>query len=249
MSSHILLALLACVAIAAAGNPLLYKQFPIDEIQKIQPRQNEVINYRLPNNTVPESYNVQFTTLVHEGDPAFSGTVEITIAVAIPTTSIVLHHRQLTIGTITLTNVGGGNVNLAPEPYPYDPITEFLTINLAAPATPLPVGGRYILRIPFSGTLRTDQGGFYLSTYVAADNTIRLVLEEHRTSKLEIDIIKFTLSILGLWPQLNLSRPMLVMDSLATMSLHSVPVLLLPLRTTQLIPPFRTCPVQGRHSK
>lgn len=178
MSSHILLALLACVAVAAAVNPLLYRQFPIDDIPEIEPRQN-VISYRLPNNTIPESYNVQFTTLVHQGDRAFSGSVEITINVVSPTSSIVLHHRQLTIGTITLTNANGAAiVPLAPAPYPYDPITEFLTINLAANQLPLPVGSRYILRIQYSGDLRYDEAGFYLSTYVAADNTIKLVSQQ-----------------------------------------------------------------------
>lgn len=177
MSSHILLALLACVAVAAAGNPLLYKQFPSDVIPEIQPRQNVGINYRLPNNTVPESYNVQFTTNVHQGDRAFTGSVDITINIISLTSSIVLHHRQLTIGTIGLTNANGAAVvPLAPAPYPYDSTTDFLTINLATGTAPLPVGGRYILRIPFSGQLRTDEAGFYLSTYVAADNSIRLVV-------------------------------------------------------------------------
>lgn len=177
MSSHILLALLACVAIAAASNPLLYRQYPIDDIQNIQPRQNEAINYRLPNNTLPESYNVQFTTYVHQGDRGFSGNVEIIINIVSLTSNLTLHHRSLTIGTITLNDANnGGNVQLAPVPS-YDPITEFLTINLAATQAPLPVGGRYILRIAFSGQLRDDEAGFYMSSYVAADNSIRLVFD------------------------------------------------------------------------
>ena len=127
-------------------------RFFVDPVDKVA--------YRLSNNTYPIHYDINIKTHVHKADFAFSGKVKIEIAVRVATSSIQIHHRQLTIGNVDLLNSQGVVIvpNIATS---YRPIEEFLNI----PVPQLIVGQIYYLEIEFTGELRGDNGGFYKSSY------------------------------------------------------------------------------------
>lgn len=139
--------------------------YPITQrIEDLEPLQGEEVPllYRLPNNTVPISYDVDFQTRVDIPDFTFSGVVRIGILTREPSNSITLHHRQLTIVSALLYTTDPVPVSVAVGPYTYVVETEKLTIPVLST---LPVNTSYTLVITYTGILRTNQGGFYRSSY------------------------------------------------------------------------------------
>lgn len=218
MLRQILLGVLACIVAAQAVS------YP-DLFSKVQANQNfddELMGiYRLPNDTVPEHYSVRLVTNVHRNDFSFTGEVDITFNVVQATSVITLHHRQLVIGSVTLNNAITPAVNIPLAPIAYDVTTNFLSVPLASSATPLAVGSKYILHIAFTGSLRTDQSGFYRISYADDDGRSRFVNFHVYVDCLnDIDDRYVCLPFTDGWPQHSLLQPMLVMVSRATMSLH-----------------------------
>lgn len=167
-----ILGVLVCIVSAQA---ILYPDL-YSKAQANQNLQDELMGiYRLPNDTVPEHYSVRLVTNVHSNDFTFSGEVDITINVMQATSVITLHHRQLVIGNVRLNNAITPTVDVLLAPIAYDETTNLLSVPLASTVAPLSVGSKYILHIAFTGTLRTDQGGFYRSSYAADDGTRRYV--------------------------------------------------------------------------
>lgn len=136
---------------------------PIEQpVKNVGVRQNNDINYRLPNDTVPETYDITFTTRVDSGDFNFNGVVRIGILARVATQLITLHHRQLTIADIRLTTTTDPERDINLNPFRYDQTSEFLEI----PTTiPLEAGARYYLEITYQGILREDNYGLYRSSY------------------------------------------------------------------------------------
>ncbi|XP_037030608.1 aminopeptidase N-like [Bradysia coprophila] len=129
---------------------------------KVEPRQDEGRRYRLPNDTVPETYDITLTTRIDNADFVFNGSVRIGIYVNESTQLITLHHRQLTVINVQLWTTASPAQEVVLGAYSYDPVLEFLqipvTVNLTA-------GARYTLSIDYIGTLRVDNYGFYRSSY------------------------------------------------------------------------------------
>lgn len=119
------------------------------------------LNYRLPNNTIPETYDITLVTNVHKNDFNFSGTVIIGIRVLETTYNITLHARKMTIKTIILKANKGPTIQL--YTFTHDNDTDFLTI-------PSPIllqkNSTCMLYIDYVSELRTDKNGFYRSSYV-----------------------------------------------------------------------------------
>lgn len=124
-------------------------------------------HYRLPNETVPETYDISLSTLIDQGQFDFTGTVKINIFVVNTTRQVTVHIRQLTITSVNCTDENGNQVNL--RPWQFDVVTEFLTI--PTESVELVKGKRYQLEIQYTGILRTDHGGFHRSSYVNALGT------------------------------------------------------------------------------
>lgn len=185
MLRQLVLGVLACiVAVQAVSYPDLYSK-----AQVIQNPDDELMGmYRLPNDTAPEHYVVRLVTNVHRDDFSFSGEVDITINVVQVTSVITLHHRQLVIGSVRLNNAITPAVDVLLAPISYDETTNLLSVPLASTVAPLAVGSKYILHISFTGTLRTDQGGFYRSSYTADDGTRRFVDVKIIFRMIDIDI-------------------------------------------------------------
>lgn len=147
-------------------------KIPLPTTRDIQPR-DDGYAYRLPNSTKPEAYTIDLTTNVHNAVFNFVGTVNIDIVVVEPTPVITIHHRQLTISFITLESIPSTGETIQLAAHSYDPVTEFLSIPLQTGT--LTVGGRYRLQIIYTGTLRTDEAGFYRSSYIADDGSTRSI--------------------------------------------------------------------------
>lgn len=130
------------------------------------------IQYRLPNDTKPETYDIHISTSVHNQDFTFEGTVSILLLVTSETSSITLHsHRLHTIHDMSLLEESTGNpVELASATY--DNSNNFLTIPLLAGGV-LERDKRYLLHIVFSGILQDDPRGFYKSSYIDDSGNVR----------------------------------------------------------------------------
>lgn len=147
-----------CLASALANHPFDFRSVDSDIFNRAD------VNYRLPNYTHPETYDISLFTRVDRNDFEFSGVVKIGIVVDQTTQEIVLHARQLTISRITLLRYSGNTafpVNTLP--HTYDVVPEFLKIKTNGENL-LP-GDRLELVIAYNGTLRNDEMGFYRSFY------------------------------------------------------------------------------------
>lgn len=173
MVGNRLLIVLSCVVVATALKPMPEQQqvkgIPqVVEAFQIQP----TINYRLPNNTRPVSYDIHLTTNVHtQEDFNFTGQVAIRLVAIEASRTITVHQRQLTIGTVSLSLATSPTTPIALNPFEYDSTTELLTFTLSS--DDLVPNIEYILTIAYSGVLRTGQAGFYRSSYLADDGSRR----------------------------------------------------------------------------
>lgn len=123
--------------------------------------------YRLPNDTVPLTYDISLITRIDQAQFDFFGTVKINIFVVNTTRQVTVHTRQLTINRVQLFDDNNRLVELLP--FYYNVVTEFLTIPTRN--VDLVQGRRYHLEIDYAGVLRTDNGGFYRSSYTNAQGT------------------------------------------------------------------------------
>lgn len=113
--------------------------------------------WRLPKNVVPSSYDISLTTNVHTSARAFTGTVNINVAVKEATNIVRLHSSNLNINNLMLFY----NNAQVESTFLITPADEFLTITTSNPL----VVGNYILVITFSGQLGIGTTGFYRSSY------------------------------------------------------------------------------------
>ncbi|EDW84909.1 uncharacterized protein Dwil_GK12887 [Drosophila willistoni] len=169
-----LLLLLGAVSLQAG---LIIPHTDVEQIetkgyQVITPRvdDNSPDNYRLPNNSIPVSYNVELWTNVHEGDTNFNGTVKIDIQIVEASVNITLHARQTSNFVATIIdrdNATATEINL--EVDASDTTREFLV--LSAEGLTFDPNTNWTLTIKYTGLLRLDMGGFYMSSYTE-NNTV-----------------------------------------------------------------------------
>ncbi|MHB8246099.1 MAG: M1 family metallopeptidase [Acidimicrobiales bacterium] len=111
---------------------------------------------RLPRTVVPSAYRLRLEPDLDSA--SFAGTVEIDVEVHEPTTSIVLHAHQLSLGPPILRRDSGrsteGSVTL-------DEARQQATLTFAR----LLEKGRHTLALTFGGVLNDELAGFYRSTF------------------------------------------------------------------------------------
>nr|XP_019531217.2 aminopeptidase N [Aedes albopictus] len=153
-----------------SGVPLLREKLPLSPRQEVP-----VSGYRLPNTTSPLRYDIELTTHVHDhGSPNqfdFEGKVKIALRVLEEVQNITLHYRQLTVTHVKLTDAANTALINDDSSFTMDTTYEFLVI--LAPSV-LRVGD-YSLEIDYHGVLRTDNGGFYRSSYTDANGNTRWI--------------------------------------------------------------------------
>lgn len=126
------------------------------------------INYRLPNNTKPYSYDITIATNIDRNDFSFAGRVVINLHVLEPSYNITIHARQLDIKKIRLLTALGVVIHL--NPHAHDNVTDHLVIPTQVQ---LRIDTPYILIVEYSGVLRTDRLGFYRDTYINSKGETR----------------------------------------------------------------------------
>lgn len=126
------------------------------------------INYRLPNNTKPYSYDITIATNIDRNDFSFAGRVVINLHVLEPSYNITIHARQLDIKKIRLVTAFGVEISL--DSHAHDNVTDHLVIPTQVQ---LQIDTPYILTVEYSGVLRTDRLGFYRDTYINAKGETR----------------------------------------------------------------------------
>lgn len=136
--------------------------FSDEEINPLRPTDPEGYSFRLPNNSLPIHYNVLLSTDIHIPNFNFNGTVMITIRTLMTSDNITINFKQLTIHEVHLYNnnsqVIENFVNFQPDNF-----TELLVIR---PRVQLPGNQEFILRVDYSGVMRTDSYGFYRGSYI-----------------------------------------------------------------------------------
>ncbi|XP_017058620.1 aminopeptidase N [Drosophila ficusphila] len=164
------LLLVLVVAVCTTQAAVVRSFPPFEQLQSLEnPNQRLVVpfadedNYRLPNETVPVHYDVNLSTNVHTGDTVFNGTVAITLNVTAATSEIVVHARQLENYTASIIQVGVEGAVAQELDHSYEAAREFLTFSRTG--VTFPADTTWILTINYQGHLRTDNGGFYLSTF------------------------------------------------------------------------------------
>lgn len=134
--------------------------------------QDDGIQYRLPNVTTPETYDIYISTSVHNQNFTFEGTVSIVLLVTEDNaSSITLHsHRLHTIRDVSLLEYEETDV-IPLGDSTYDDDNNFLTIPLVSGV--LEKDKRYVLNIVYDGLLQEDPRGFYKSSYVDDSGDVR----------------------------------------------------------------------------
>lgn len=177
---YILLVVLSvhCTLTNAFKYPPLARQFndfAASSIVEVASAEDAAISYRLPNNTLPISYTIHLTTNVHRADFTFTGSVSIDVQVLTASSrSITLHKRELNIVSARLVRKNDAEQKplLIKDPN-YTEANELLNYSLHDDEPDLTVGARYILTIEFTGILSERLRGFYRSSYLADDGSIR----------------------------------------------------------------------------
>lgn len=138
----------------------------------IQPRadDNSVGNYRLPNNTVPVAYDVELWTEVDQRVLNFTGRVKINITAVEASSTITLHFRQTANFSASIINTDVVTSTESLLTVTTEDTREFLTLTSTSSLT---AGSNYTLTINYTGLLRTDQCGFYYSSYTDDDGTVQ----------------------------------------------------------------------------
>lgn len=127
---------------------------------------DSLIEYRLPKNTLPIRYDIELNTRIDDVDFEFAGNVKIRLLVLTGSNTITVHAKQLTIVRTELRDSGGRLLGI--QPVTVDNVTDFLTVQTTGEL--LAAGQEYLLEIAYAGTLRTDNLGFYRSSYVDDEN-------------------------------------------------------------------------------
>lgn len=155
---------IATLSSASNGPKRLFNQQSDEEGQLITPFTDpfDGIDYRLPNDTKPIHYDIWLSTDVHRGNFTFEGRVSILIEAIENASAITLHYRQITITNVRLMRDTGGTIHSS-APFELIPSTEFLIIR---PTQQLVQALKYIVEISYTGVLRSDDAGFYRSSYV-----------------------------------------------------------------------------------
>ncbi|KAH8368213.1 hypothetical protein KR084_008558 [Drosophila pseudotakahashii] len=125
---------------------------------------------RLPRWVVPLRYRLDIVTRINQPYQPFGGTVVIDLRSERPTKSLVLNYRKLNIRkrrAVSLMAKGGKPVTVSH--IQLDAKLCRLTVHLKSP---LAVNTTYTLKISFTSVLRSDNTGFYSSSYVDHNTTL-----------------------------------------------------------------------------
>lgn len=125
----------------------------------------EFVSYRLPNNTRPETYDVNIRTWIDQNNATFTGSVRIGILAVESTNFIRFHHNVRDLESVQVfasdeTPITIGDIS-------YNPQYDFLTIPIVG--NNLTQGLRYFVDIDYVGFMNS-YSGFYRTSYAVDDD-------------------------------------------------------------------------------
>jgi len=125
--------------------------------------------WRLPSSLEPLNYKLEMVPILEVNNFEFEGRVDITILAKESTAEILMHAKDLVIPLDTV-NVYDQDTHKTYEVEDLDFVEDkgFLKLTLGQNLT---VGDKYVVHLEFNATLRTDNFGFYVSSYVLNDET------------------------------------------------------------------------------
>ncbi|KYN05612.1 Aminopeptidase N [Cyphomyrmex costatus] len=136
---------------------------------------NFEIMYRLPNNTIPFSYNISLILNFEEDNVTFHG--ESNVKIEIRHTSINninLHSKKLEINETATTLINDNNTVYKPIEHSYNNVTDILTLNFENALAP----GFYILNMKFAGVIPEgsfDKSGLMTFSYTNKGKSNRMI--------------------------------------------------------------------------
>lgn len=125
----------------------------------------EDVNYRLPNSSYPEKYNIELTW-IDDITFIFNGIVTIDIVIRSNTDTIVLHKRS-DIQNVILKPENGEAMNVT---FLYSNVTDFMTISSGKL---FKEGSKHTLEITYQSILNTNNRGFFRQSYDAENGEKR----------------------------------------------------------------------------
>ena len=117
---------------------------------------------RLPKTSMPINYEINIRTNAHYGVRSFSGAVKILVEITKDTNVITLHNRELSVQSVKVTDNSGSGVALDLSTS-YNVAKDFMNIEVTT--RELLEGEKLLVEIAFSGQMRLDMTGFYMSSY------------------------------------------------------------------------------------
>ena len=134
----------------------------VEEISPFAPSDPEGYSFRLPNNSIPLSYEILLSTAVHEGDFNFNGTVMIRLRTLMASNNITINFKQLSINEVHLFDENSIIIQNYVN-FETDNFTELLVIR---PQFELLANHEYVIQVEYNGVMRTDSYGYYRGSYV-----------------------------------------------------------------------------------
>ncbi|XP_012269271.2 aminopeptidase N-like [Athalia rosae] len=153
-----LVVLLVCQATAS---PLLRTE--LAQLKSLDRAAGE--EYRLPNDTVPISYDIELDTNISPDNFLYHGRATIELTVLRPTANITLHSDLLTYNESLATLESEDGIPQNISSLSFDETHAFLIVSVDEE---LPVGN-YSLTLYYTGELTNDMNGYYKSSYVNAE--------------------------------------------------------------------------------
>lgn len=135
------------------------------------------LNYRLPNNSIPTKYDLWISTDVHKGSLNFNGNVKIHVKIIEASFTVTLHSRDLNIQKVDITDKNENLVQRSLE-FEYNLDKEFIIIRLPSIYA---VNSEFILDISYNSTLKNknEMSGFFLTEYYDQNFTKVWVASTH----------------------------------------------------------------------
>lgn len=134
----------------------------VEEISPFAPSDPEGYSFRLPNNSIPLSYDILLSTAIHEGNFNFDGAVLIRLRTLMTSSNITINFKQLSINEVHLYDENSIIIQNFVN-FEIDNFTELLVIR---PQFELPANQEYVIRVVYNGVMRTDSYGYYRGSYV-----------------------------------------------------------------------------------
>jgi hypothetical protein len=120
--------------------------------------------WRLPGEVAPLHYKLEMVPFLEVGAFTFQGREEITVETLVSTATITLHAKDLDIDPDSVrVNEAATNDPIAIAGLNTDKEKDFLVISINGT---LAEGTNYIIAMQWSAPLRTDNFGFYVSSYL-----------------------------------------------------------------------------------